>query len=359
MKLFLIIVGALVTGFVVCLLILILWLRWMMRKLGGSLEDQLGNLVEAMERNIPPFRIKLERLPAIDWQQPDQAAALIEPLRQAGFAEVGSFAIQPGDMVLQAFCRPSDSIYAVVYQHPKVGVWLDLITRYQDGSRITYCTQRDSLLDRPEHTMARYYEAMPASELLSRFLAERPSKPMESLSAEAFVGHFEQAYAESMDWMMARGGPTEAEIRRQCEQGGKECNPVIVGTIRKLWIAAIEAFYDRQLKERFLADAQPPAARWEEIRERLVFVHDRLSPEQLESLCEHEFDEEDGEDGEEGDADLLAKSTALAVSDGSVSPRVAFARWNAAVERERRYEKIGELAEPLAADVYLSPDFEE
>jgi hypothetical protein len=355
MKLFLIIVGALVTAFVLCLLILVLWLRWMMRKLRGSVEDQLEDLAEAMERSIPPFRIKLERLPAVDWQQPDKAASLIEPLRQVGFGQVGSFAIQPGDVSLMAFCRPSDSIYAVVYQHPKAGVWLDLITRYQDGSRITYCTQRDTQLDRPQHTVVGFHEGVPTGELLSRLLAERPTKPTESISAEAFVEHFERAYAESMDWMMARGGPTEAEIRRQCERDGKECDPMIVGTIRKLWSAAIEAFYGRQLKERFLADAQPPAARWEEIRERLVFVHDRLSPEQLEAICEQEFDE-DGED--EDDEDSPNKHAAIALTDG-VSPRAAFARWNAGVERERRYEKIGELSEPPAADVYLSPDFED
>lgn len=351
MKLFLIIVGALVTAFVLCLLIFVLWLRLMMRKLRGSFEDQLDDLAEAMERSIPPFRISLQRLPAVEWQRPDEAARLIEPLRQAGFAEVGSFAIQPGDIVLVALCRCGDSIYGVVYQHPKAGIWLDLITRYQDGTRFTYGTQRDTLLDRAEHNVMRFHEALPAGELLSRFLVERPSKPMESMSADDFVGHFEQAYADSMNWMMARGGPTEEEIRRQCERDGKECNPVIVGTIRKVWSAAIEEFYNRQLKERFLADARPSAARWEQIRERLVFVHDRLSPQQVEDLCHQEFDEEN--EGEADEAPSHSRNT-LALTDGK-SPRAAFARWNAALERQRRYEKIGELGEPLGADVYLSP----
>ena len=152
---------------------------------------------------------------------------------------------------------------------------------------------------------------------------------------------------------MARGGPTAEEIRRQCEQGGKECTPVIVSSIRKVWGAAIEAFYNQQLRERFLAESQPPAARWEQIRDRLVFVHDRLLPEQLEALCEEGFDEEDEE---ESGVDLLGKRTALTMTDGSASPRAAFARWNTTVENERRYQKIGELAEPVAADVYLSPN---
>ena len=43
MKLFLIIVGALVTAFVLCLVIFVLWLRWLMRKVRGSFEDLGGN----------------------------------------------------------------------------------------------------------------------------------------------------------------------------------------------------------------------------------------------------------------------------------------------------------------------------
>jgi len=60
--------------------------------------------------------------------------------------------------------------------------------------------------------------------------------------------------------------------------------------------------------------------------------------------CHQEFDEEDEE--EEADEGSHHARNALALSDGSASPRAAFARWNAAVEREQRYEKIGELAEP-------------
>ena len=97
-------------------------------------------------------------------------------MRQARFTEIGSFAFatDSGDVALEAFFQPADSVYAIVYQHPQAGPWLDLVTRYQDGSRITYCTQRDTLLDRAEHNVIRFHEGMPPGELLRRFLAERP-----------------------------------------------------------------------------------------------------------------------------------------------------------------------------------------
>lgn len=350
MKVFLVIVGTLVTAFALCLLLLMLWLRWLTRNLRGSMQE-LGGALEKLRPSVPPLRIKLRRTRAILWQRPDEAEALIEPLRNERFVEIGSFAFatEDGDVALEAFCRFSDSVYAVVYEHPKAPIWLDLVTRYQDGSRITYATARDTLLDRRENNVTRYHEGMPADELLSRFLAERPSKPPESMSAEEFVGHFEQAYAETMDWMIARGGPTEAEIHRHCERRGDavaSTAPLMALAIRTAWAVAIDAFYQDQLKQRFLAEAQLSAARWEEIRDRLVFLHDRVSEERLEVLCE-----------QDDDGDVLDTPIAVAkLTDGSASPREAFARWNATVEQEWRYEKIGEVSEPLAADVYLSPD---
>lgn len=122
MKLFLIIVGALVTAFVVCLLIFALWLRRLFRKFTGAISDQLGDLAEQLAHTIPPLHIDLEPVGEIAWQHAEEAAALIEPLRQAPFDSIGSFAMRPSDVSLEAFCRPRDSIYAIVYEHPKAGV---------------------------------------------------------------------------------------------------------------------------------------------------------------------------------------------------------------------------------------------
>ena len=81
MKLFLIIVAALVTAFALCLLMLVLWLKWLTRKLGKSLGDSLSGLAELAEKMqgaVPPLRIKLEPLEAVDWRDSDEAEALID-----------------------------------------------------------------------------------------------------------------------------------------------------------------------------------------------------------------------------------------------------------------------------------------
>ncbi|HVA50092.1 MAG TPA: hypothetical protein VNH11_27250 [Pirellulales bacterium] len=60
MKLFLIIVGALLTAFILCLLILGLCLRWLTRNVRGAMK-QLGGVLEKRRPNVPPLRIKLRR----------------------------------------------------------------------------------------------------------------------------------------------------------------------------------------------------------------------------------------------------------------------------------------------------------
>jgi len=112
MKLFLIIVGALVTGFAICLLLLTLWLRRLARKVFGSVEDQLDDLNDQLSYSIPPPRIKLVRLEAIEWQHGDEVRTIEETLRQARFEEIGDFRIEPTKVLLRAFCKPVESTYA-------------------------------------------------------------------------------------------------------------------------------------------------------------------------------------------------------------------------------------------------------
>src|SRR5947207_10448082 len=53
------------------------------------------------------------------------------PLLAKGFEEVGIYGIDvlPG-VTTRFFVNPEMSVYAVLYDHPKAGVWLNLITLY-------------------------------------------------------------------------------------------------------------------------------------------------------------------------------------------------------------------------------------
>jgi hypothetical protein len=352
MKLFLIIVGAVVTAFALCLLLLTLWLRGLARKFGKSL-GELGKLAEKMQGAVPPLRVKLRPVESVDWIEPEKAEAIIEGLKGAEFEEIGDFELEPSPVTMRALYHPAEAIHAAVYQHPQAGVWFDLVARYEDGEKLTYTNTPDTRFERAKNNILRFHPGASTQELLSRFRAERPPKPVVRVAPAEFPGYFERAYAESMDWMIARGGPTEEEIRRNCESKGQEFTPALATAVRSRWASAIDEFYNEQLRERYMADSGVNAARWEQIRDRVVFVHDRMAPDRLEMLCEEEYDEDEDDDGL---YDTRPATSSLASADAS--PRQVFARWNAARPKSERYEKIGEVAEPVAADVYLSPDEE-
>lgn len=357
MKLFLIIVGAVVTAFALCLLLLTLWLRGLARKLGEKLGEKLGGLAELAEKMqgaVPPLRVKLRPVDSVEWIDPEKAAAFTEELKGAEFEEIGDFELEPSPVTMRALYHPAEGIHAAVYQHPKAGVWFDLVARYEDGEKLTYTNTPDTRFERAKDNIIRFHPGATTQELLSRFRAERPAKPAVRVAPEAFPEYFERAYAEGMDWMITRGGPTEEEIRRNCESKGQEFTPALVTAVRSRWACAIDEFFNEQLRERYMSDPGVSAARWEQIRDRVVFVHDRMAPSRLEELCEQEYDEE--EDGD-GLYDTRPAGSSLAVIDAT--PRQVFARFNASRPRDQRYEKIGEVAEPVAADVYLAPEEEE
>jgi hypothetical protein len=348
LKYVLMIIGGLVVLVVVTAVLGLLWLRWKIRKLGGKFGEMLDSLQAG---GPPPMRIKLEAVSAVDWEDPDAVDKLLQPLREVGFTDIGTYVIAAIDTRAHALQQPAESVCAVIYEHPQIGVWADLVTRYEDGGTISYANAKDDRMDRPANRQVTYFEGCDTGKLYRRLLDERPRKAMFRVDAGNFVDVFEQAYAEEMDWRMSRGGPTEQEIRRIAERDGQECTPELVETIRGSWSQSYNEFLDDQLRDAYLATSGVAASRWEQIRDQVVFVHDQLTPQEVVDLYEEALDWDDGR--------AEALSDAAQRTAESRSPRDAFAECNVKLPSQSRFEKIGSVDEPVAADVYLMPDVDD
>ncbi|MCY3021542.1 MAG: hypothetical protein NTW87_21215 [Planctomycetota bacterium] len=188
--------------------------------------------------------------------------------------------------------------------------------------------------------MSVYRPGASAASLLDDFLAERPQGELEPVVADQFAATFENSYAEEMDWRNSRGGTTEDEIRRVAAATGMKPSDEAVKLTHSEMSRQATASLDETLRERFLAQTQIAAADWERIRERLVFIHDTLTAEmvleQYNAWCEPE-------------------ERAEALPEGCLSPRAGFARLNDGRPESRRFRKLGEVAEPVPADVYAVP----
>lgn len=153
-----------------------------------------------------PDRIHLARRTDQQWTDRAAADGLATPLLDQGFEDAGTFAIteMPG-VLCRLLVEPRDAIGAVVYEHPKVGTWLELVSRYTDGTSVTFSTSRPTgIAPRPGHHSV-HAPGTTAAALLERIRAERPLRSLQPLTAATFPRAFENGYAESIAHRKQRG----------------------------------------------------------------------------------------------------------------------------------------------------------
>jgi hypothetical protein len=335
---FLQVLGALVLVFFLLILVLgvVAWLV-----IRARIRRALASLADLQSTLLPP-RIHLYREHDPFWKEKSRVQSLVEPLVALGFEAAGTYGIEEMEGVrLEALVKPEEGVYGAVYEHERAGTWIDLVSLYQDGTSLTYSTApHGSTLDqRPGHGKL-YMPELDPSALYERMLAERPRHALARVSTSEFPAAFEKAYADEMDWRNSRGGLTEEEIRSIAESSGRETSEELIAATREAMAQNALASLEESLREHFLAETSIPAAEWEAIRERVIVVHDRLTREMVEDLVYERIDE---------DTDLPE-----APWDTS-TPREAFAVLNERLPAEERFQKLGEVREPVEADVYCAP----
>ncbi len=339
MGLILQVLGAILLLMILAVVVFVLTIRAKFRQLFRDLQRHAR---DAATTAIPP-RIHLEAAEAIDWDDEERIEALVEPLPGLGFEDAGLYAFREMRGIrLHAWVNPDQSAYAVVYEHPVAGAWMDFVSRYDDGTSITFTntSQGGGLDHQPGHSIERRPGLDPQT-LYREFLEARPPRPAIPVRAGDFVADFEKAYADEMNWRDGRGGPTEREIRAIAAESGYEDDDALVGATREPMREQALADLEATLRQQFSRETSLSVAEWERVRDRLVIVHDRLTPEMLNETAAEWVDE-----------DLLAPS---AVAPGE-TPRETFAAFNVRLPSGRRFVKLGELKEPIEAEVYCAPE---
>jgi hypothetical protein len=364
LKIFLLLVGAFLVALVLFVLALLLWLRFKLK----SIMKSVGELA-SMGMIVPPFRVHLEKVDDADWRSQEEVDAITRDLKEAGFQRAGDFHTDeiPG-LAMRALVHTDHRIDALIYDHPQAGVWLDLVSRYPDGRNCTFATAPPSGLSNPPYLKIENHPGAEPQELLQHCLATRPSETLLPNPPESFRERFEAAYALEMDWRGEHGGPSDQEIRAIAVKSGQEPTDEMVSSVRDMWTSQYRFHLDEQLREAFLEQGGLSAKRWEEVRDRLLFIHDRLTETDLMNSVEQALmlelndsrptPDEDGEDDEDENYEqaLEARRAEVKQNARGLAPRQAFAKMNAAVSPSFRCERIGEIQAPIAADVYLQPD---
>ena len=141
------------------------------------------------------------------WSDPAQFVALTEPLQALGFAEAGTYTIRELNGITVALCtQTADRVACAIYDQPKVGIWLDFYSHYQDGRRTTASTRPASGLDLQPGAMTFNAPGTAASALYQRFLRERPAGELQEMTPAIIGARLEAVYASEMAWRKQPNG---------------------------------------------------------------------------------------------------------------------------------------------------------
>lgn len=317
-------------------------IRSKVRRFARNMEQTLGGFTKTMAAASTPSRIQLLRMAQPDWVEEEDVEDQRAPLPELGFQLVGAYQVEElDDLALEAWVNKSKSVTAVIYEHPSSGVWTDFVTRYLDGGRVTFTngSRGGGVEHAPGHELQRFTDLVP-KELFRKFLFGRPLKSMEPVDPESFAASFEKAYADEMDWRNSRGGVTEDEIRAIAQLSGETYDETTIKAARKLAEEhAMEQLQDAVL-ERFLKQTTMSAFEWEDVRDRTVVVHDRMSPHYFAEFLSNLLDDETHPE-----------------IDGTpeTAPRRMFESLNEGFAEEGKFKMLGTVNEPVVADVYASP----
>jgi hypothetical protein len=330
-------------------LLLLLWLLvrvvlpwWLRRKFGAMADLPQGGGLAA--------RITLAPIEA-SWQQP-QVDAMIGQMLTAGFAEAGRYAVpqMPG-MQLWAGTHPQDGVAAVIYDHPSLPPFYDLVRVYAHQASCTVSTNpiHDPQNVPPGNVVLADPTLSPGAALT--VLRDQPEAGIcMPLDAANFAPVFIELYARSMDHMLARGMPDAEQMRRVGERMAEvtgEPMPALddaqmAMAVRMQRATRVQALQQAVI-DRFLESGQIDAREWERLRDGVIVVHELLEPSEAADLARS------GADWERTEA-LVGQVLAEGLSALDTFEKIV-----AALPAPQRPRLLGEVDHPLYAQVLAMP----
>ena len=333
------VLGAALGGGVLFLLLAVGLIRRFLRKFLAGLAG--------LSSSAPPVRVKAVPQPGgAPWTKPKQIQQAREFFESVGFRWVEDVEIQPIDGAYASLLVNPEGVAAVLYEHPQAGFWADLVVQWEGrgGWTVSSAPQGGELRSPPFSQKIMEKGATPARlwALFEKKRSELPQQKRLRLTAENIKQRFEQAYADETDWRNAQGGPSEEEVRRiasESEQNASDEQIQSTVMIQKAMATAalLEGLHDRFRHHMTAEDHMRYRL------EDLVFVHDRLTHEELQQFVESCVEDKEWE------------IMSLPPACQERPPLKAFATLQDILPEPVRFEKVGELDFPLTTHIYRPP----
>lgn len=170
----------------------------------------------------PILEISLSPIDQPKWSDTEKIKDLIYAFQQKGFESAGDYECpEIPSLIISGFVHPSEQMAGVIYDHPTLGIWVDIGVHYNDGGSLTVSNApRGHELDHMPQQTKFYSKGSSFNELFEKVLTERREAGRIAITKEKFVPEFIAQYQKEMRWRKDRGGPTYLEVRRVAEEMG-------------------------------------------------------------------------------------------------------------------------------------------
>jgi hypothetical protein len=315
----------------------LLWLGWKW----GQISDEVGRF----STFCPPLRLKIEPVSDSDWDDQGTVEEIQGHLESAGFQQAGFYqAYLTAPISIQAFVHPDQDAYGCLYELAGEKVWLDLFSCYPGDASFTTTSGEPDGLPRAREQALFYCHELSFQEQIAAFFRERPEVGAYPASRQSFQRALEGKHAQHMDWLVRRGDLTLEEVEAIVEAEGRQLDTVRMKELQTHWHEQMNLGLEGLLKNVFLAETTLSAAQWEEVRDTVLFIHERLTPEEVvESFLNYSKEETDSEPH---------RLSLIGLVEEADSRRQGFHRLNARLAPNQAYRKLGEVSTPIPADVY-------
>jgi hypothetical protein len=176
---------------------------FMMKKEGRQALAEVGK--RALTK-LPEY-IRLSRVESPAWKNEALVQQEAGPLLRCGFQDVGVYSVDrmPG-VLIWTLCEPQACVAAHIYDHPRAGSWIEMVTRYSDGSSHAVTTMPPTGMKHPEwFRKIQADKATPTDQIYQRYLAMRQQQGIKAVAAGDVVREFEDAYHQLALWRQEAG----------------------------------------------------------------------------------------------------------------------------------------------------------
>lgn len=167
--------------------------------------------------NRVPNEIHLIAASMILWKDEDKWREAYNALETHGFRHAGNYRVQEIGVDVQFLINDAECAMACIYNHPVAGVFMDVVSRYDDGTSVTFANRSATGLDQHPQLLNRFLGEISPADLIERALSERPQKPLQPIRDKDLVPDFCRVWKEYKEWRNRRGTTAE-EVERIYER---------------------------------------------------------------------------------------------------------------------------------------------